>query len=243
RRTLSADGAAARDAGGASSQASAALATASAAVTSSRDALTAALDQLGGALRAGDAAAAAFDGPEGSLPDPTPTILGENALDPQQLAGWFQSSGYVAGTQASEGQLTTWYIEEGRAEGVRGDLAFAQAVLETGGFSSPDAIQRHNFAGIGHCDTCGAGWTFPSDRLGVRGQIQLLRAFATPGLTAGQLADPPVLPSLDPAKQYREGCCATWPSLTGVWATDPVYGLSILELYVEMLRWAAGRLP
>ncbi len=242
-RTLSIDRAAASDATRGALLASASLATAALAVTRSRDMLTASLDRLTAAQRARDAAAAIFNGPEGSSPDPAPTILGESALNAQQLAGWFQASGYVAQTQATIGQLATWYIEEGRAEGVRSDLAFAQAVLETGGFASPDAMLRHNFAGIGHCDTCAAGWTFPSDRLGVRGQIQLLRAFATPGLTAAQLANPPALPSLDPAKQSREGCCSTWPSLTGVWATDPFYALSILQLYVQMLSWAISHLP
>jgi hypothetical protein len=242
-RTLSVDRAAAGYAARGASRASTSLAAAAAAVTRSRDMLTASLDRLAAAQRTRDAAAAVFNGPEGASPAPAPTILGESALNAQQLAGWFQASGYAAQTQATIGQLATWYIEEGRAEGVRGDLAFAQAVLETGGFASPDAVARHNFAGIGHCNTCAAGWTFPSDRLGVRGQIQLLRAFATPGLTAAQLANPPVLPSLDPAKQFREGCCSTWPSLTGVWATDPVYALSILQLYVQMLSWAISHLP
>ena len=54
-------------------------------------------------------------------------------------------------------------------------MAFAQAVLETGGFSSPDAVDLNNYAGIGHCDTCGQGWAFPSPQAGVLGQLQLLR--------------------------------------------------------------------
>ncbi|MDA8062621.1 MAG: glucosaminidase domain-containing protein, partial [Actinomycetota bacterium] len=186
-------------------------------------------------------AAANFDGPEGNSPDPVPTILGRPALDAAQLAGWFEASGYVALTRTSVSQLARWYIEEGDAEGVRGDLAFAQAVLETGGFSSPDAVGQNNFAGIGHCDSCARGWKFPSARLGVRAQVQLLRTYAQPGLTASELADPPVLASLDPQSQYAEGCCRTWPSLTGVWATDPVYGRSILVLYQQMLAWALAQ--
>lgn len=239
-RTLAGDRAAVRAARAGRAGADRARAGARAAVADARDTLTAALSQLTSATAARDAAAAAFDGPEGQTPDPVPTILGRSALDAAQLAGWFRSAGYVAQTRASIQRLAAWYVEEGKAEGVRGDLAFAQAVLETGGFSSPDAILRHNFAGIGHCDSCGAGWAFPDDHLGVRGQIQLLRTYATPGLTAGGLVHPPALPTLDPARQSARGCCATWPALTGVWATDPVYGRSILELYEQMLSWAAG---
>ncbi|HET9071393.1 MAG TPA: glucosaminidase domain-containing protein [Acidimicrobiales bacterium] len=214
------------------------LAAATASVGGARAGLAAAQGDLHQAQAERNLAAAGFDGPEGSSPDPPPSILGRPALDARQLAGWFTASGYVAATQASITQLARWYIEEGDAEGVRGDLAFAQAVLETGGFASPDAVAQHNFAGIGHCNSCATGWRFPNDRLGVRAQIQLLRTYAQPGLTAAQLANPPVVPALDPSRQYVEGCCTTWPSLTGVWATDPLYGRSILLMYQSMLAWA-----
>ena len=217
------------------------LAAADGGVGAARRQLLAAVAELRRARVGRDLATAAFDGPEGSSPDPVPTILGRPALDATQLAGWFSASGYSALTRAPVGELARWYIEEGDAEGVRGDLAFAQAVLETGGFTSSDAVSDNNFAGIGHCDTCAHGWKFPSARLGVRAQIQLLRTYAQPGLTAAGLADPPVLAALDPSSQSAEGCCRTWPSLTGVWATDPVYGRSILVLYQDMLAWALAQ--
>jgi hypothetical protein len=59
-----------------------------------------------------------------------------------------------------------WFIEEGQAEGIRGDIAFAQAVLETGGFANNDSVLANNFSGIGHCDTCESGWRFPSPQMG-----------------------------------------------------------------------------
>lgn len=216
------------------------LAAAEGGVGSDRRELAGALEQLRRASAQRQAAVASFDGAEGNSPDPVPTILGRPALDAGQLTGWFDQSGYSALTRAPVSELARWYIEEGDAEGVRGDLAFAQAVLETGGFSSSDAVSDNNFAGIGHCDSCAHGWKFPSARLGVRAQIQLLRTYAQPGLTAAGLADPPVIAALNPSSQSAEGCCRTWPSLTGVWATDPVYGQSILELYQDMLAWALG---
>lgn len=164
------------------------------------------------------------------------SILGGSALTPRQLAGWYRSQGYADLTSAPVLQLATWYVKAGDAEGVRGDVAFAQAVLETGGFSSPDAVNLSNFAGIGHCDSCPSGWAFPSPRAGVVGQLQLLRIWSGAGTAPG--GPGPVLAALTPSAQKESGCCATWESLTGVWATDPYYGAEILGIYQQILGWA-----
>ena len=170
------------------------------------------------------------------------SILGPSALNARQLAGWFDAQGYSDLTAATITQLASWYVQAGATEGVRGDVAFAQAVLETGGFSSPDAVALNNYAGIGHCDTCAAGWAFPSPHGGVIGHLQLLRIFAT-AVPAPRKAPPPVLPALTPAHQGRAGCCPTWESLTGTWATDPIYAFSVLSMYESMLQFAATMPP
>jgi flagellum-specific peptidoglycan hydrolase FlgJ len=167
------------------------------------------------------------------------SVMGPSVLSSKQLSAWFNAQGYVDQTPAAIVQLTAWYVQEGAAEGVRGDVAFAQAVLETGGFDSPDAVGLNNYAGIGHCDTCSAGWAFPSPVGGVLGQLQLLRIFAG-GQSPAAATPPPVLPSLTPAQQGRSGCCQTWESLTGVWATDPTYGAQILSIYQQMLVSASS---
>jgi hypothetical protein len=167
------------------------------------------------------------------------SVMGPSVLNSNQLSAWFNAQGYVDVTSATVSQLAAWYVQEGTVEGVRGDMAFAQAVLETGGFGSPDAVGLNNYAGIGHCDTCSAGWAFPSPVGGVLGQEQLLRIFAGgQGQPAG--APAPVLPALTPAEEGRSGCCQTWESLTGVWATDPTYGDQILSIYQQMLAFASN---
>jgi hypothetical protein len=170
------------------------------------------------------------------------SILGPSALNASQLAGWFSAQGYTDLTAATIDQLAGWYIKAGAVEGVRGDVAFAQAVLETGGFSSPDAVVLNNYAGIGHCDSCVAGWAFPAPHGGVVGHLQLLRIFAS-AAPAPRRAPGPVLPALTPAHQSRAGCCPTWESLTGTWATDPIYAFSILLTYESMLQFAATMPP
>ena len=159
------------------------------------------------------------------------SILGGSALSAAQLAGWFESQGFVDYTSASISDLAAWYVQAGAAEGVRGDVAFAQAVLETAGFSSPDAIQLSNFAGIGHCDSCSSGWSFPGPYDGVIGHVELLRIFAA-GSTSG------AYPSMVPSQEISAACCSTVESLTGVWATDPTYGQQILDIYSQMLSYA-----
>ncbi|HUJ65107.1 MAG TPA: glucosaminidase domain-containing protein [Acidimicrobiales bacterium] len=169
------------------------------------------------------------------------SVMGPSVLNAGQLSAWFNARGYVDLTPATISQLAAWYVQEGAVEGVRGDVAFAQAMLETGGFDSPDAIGLNNYAGIGHCDSCSAGWDFPSPRGGVLGQVQLLRIFASAQADPPSLPGP-VLPALAPAQEGRRGCCQTWESLTGIWATDPTYGAQILSIYQQMLAFA-GSMP
>ena len=175
-----------------------------------------------------------------STPARALSLLGGSALGAAQLAAWYHWEGYADFTSAPIEQLAAWYLQAGNQERVRGDVAFAQAILETGGFSSPDAVDLNNYAGIGHCDSCSSGWQFPSPNGGVVGQIQLLRIFATtsPPPTG---APGPVLPSLTVGQQHEAGCCPSVESLTGVWATDPTYDTQILSIYQSMLDFALTR--
>ena len=48
-------------------------------------------------------------------------------------------------------ELAETYLEEGKIEGVRGDVAFAQALKETGYFKYGGDVKpdQHNYTGIG----------------------------------------------------------------------------------------------
>src|SRR6202011_2608818 len=88
----------------------------------------------------------------------SPTILSPSALTAAELADWFASTGKVVATTVPIPDLAAAYVNAGQAEGVRGDIAFAQSILETGYFSFPAGGQLtgadNNFAGIGACDSC-----------------------------------------------------------------------------------------
>lgn len=168
-----------------------------------------------------------------------PTILGLATLNVDELVAFSRTRGVVRTTVPIE-ELARYFLEEGAYEGVRGDIAFAQAILETGNFGfegSMVAPRQNNFGGMGACDSCRTGTTFATARLGVRAQMQLLHAYADPGLTTATLANPRV-PGVDPDTLWVRGCCQTWIDMDGVWATGRFYGEHILSIYGEMLRAA-----
>jgi len=176
-------------------------------------------------------------------------IMGDARLTAAQIAAWFHSTGQVAqlaaGTTIDE--LATMYIDEGAAEHVRGDVAFAQAVIETGSFGQ---TRGNNYAGIGNCDSCnGQGLVFPTPLDGVRAQIQLLRSYADPSSRAANLAHPPEPalfggPPAAAAASYDsfsyKGSAPVWNVMgNGKWATDPDYATKVLEIYARMVGFAA----
>ena len=80
---------------------------------------------------------------EGEIADDgTPSILGASVLTVADLRAWWASTGRGQpsrlGIDIDIGDLIALYLSEGDAEGVRGDLALAQAVLETGHFTNSD---------------------------------------------------------------------------------------------------------
>lgn len=114
--------------------------------------------------------------------------------------------------------LAQIFIDEGAKESVRGDGAFCQALIETGYFKFGGDVQpgQHNYAGLGA--TGGVpGLTFPDDRMGIRAQIQHLKAYAT--------TEPLVQACVDPRYKYvSKGCASTFEQLSGKWAVPGYSG-------------------
>jgi hypothetical protein len=172
-------------------------------------------------------------------------IMGPARLAPAQLVAWFRArtpppSGTYAASEPVEA-LAAYFVEEGAAEGVTGDVAFVQSVLETGWFRFGGTVQpwMNNFAGIGATDSGPAPATFPDARTGIRAQIQHLRAYADPSAYACTV--PPLhRPCVDPRFHLvlPKGRAPTWNQLgSGNWASAPHYAASILTLYDEVLAF------
>lgn len=179
-----------------------------------------------------------------TVPSPTSgavSIMGASQLSAPQLVAWFDGrlprpSGSYAATEPIDA-LAQYFVEEGAAEGVAGDVAFMQSVVETGWFRFQGSVPawRNNFAGIGASDANPEPAAFPDARTGVRAQIQHLRAYADP--TAAACEMPPLHnPCVDPRFDLvvPKGKAPTWNLMgNGNWATASTYAASILALYDE----------
>ena len=178
------------------------------------------------------------------------SLVGPTTLNAAQMAGWWRAHYSTANLTVSIDELAQMYVDEGTAENVRGDAAFAQAVLETGGFRSAPG---NNFAGMGWCDSCSTGRVFPTARDGVRAQIQHLRNYGDQLSRASQLAHPasvywyaPSSLSQAVADQnfdtfFAKGWALTWNQMGhGNWATDPNYSDKVMKLYASMVAFAQG---
>jgi peptidoglycan hydrolase CwlO-like protein len=179
----------------------------------------------------------------GALRAANDPVMGQSLLTADQMVAWFNAQGYhprLSDTTVAE--LAQIYVDEGNAENVRGDFAFAQAVVETGGFS---AAADHNYSGIGWCDSCSRGIVFPTPRDGVRAQIQLLLNYADSDSRAANLHEPlsPYLwRSADAFDTYfAKGWAPTWHDMGhGNWATDPNYSGKVIGVYNAMSAFANG---
>ncbi|MBP1633789.1 MAG: Mannosyl-glycoprotein endo-beta-N-acetylglucosaminidase [Acidobacteria bacterium] len=183
-------------------------------------------------------------------PSPLPVvgIMGEPRLTAAQLAAWFDGrAGNREAYSASVpvGTLAQYYIEEGAAEGITGDVAFVQAIVETGWFRFEGLVRagQNNFAGIGATDASAAPASFADARLGVRAQVQHLRAYADP--TALACESPPLHhPCADPRFHLvtPKGKARSWNEMGGGnWATAGGYGETIVRLYLDAVAHSAAR--
>ncbi len=134
-------------------------------------------------------------GPDAPTEEAKTAIMGEARATAQQMALYCRSKNAEPKiTSCSLEELAEMYLEEGKAEGVRGDVAWAQSLHETGFFKFGGIVQpgQNNFAGIGalNGNSAGQAATFPDPRTGVRAQIQHLKAYASKEPLVNACVDP-----------------------------------------------------
>ena len=134
--------------------------------------------------------------------------------------------------------MIPYYLSEGRAEGIRGDIAFAQSCLETGNFTftgSAVTLEQNNFCGLGVLENSMKGAAFDTPQLGIRAQIQHLKAYANSAPLQNDCIDPRfhlVTRGAAPTVQYlgiQEN-----PQGYG-WAAGADYGVKILNILENIL--------
>ena len=125
------------------------------------------------------------------------------------------------------------YLSEGAAEGIRGDVAFAQSCLETGNFTfsgSAVTLDQNNFCGMGVTANGMKGNSFKNPKTGIRAQIQHLKAYAS--------TQPLSQKCVDPRYPYVQKSCAPYVEWLGIqenpqgrgWAAGAGYGNKILDI-------------
>lgn len=129
------------------------------------------------------------------------------------------------------------FHEVGARYGIKGDIAFCQAIIETGWFRfnggtavTPD---QHNYCGLGVERRGHRGCSFETAAEGVAAFMQHLFAYcSTEPLPVDEVL-------LDPRFNFIErGTAPCWEDLSGKWAMNPRYGDTILDLYRRMAREA-----
>lgn len=122
-------------------------------------------------------------------------IMGEAVATAAQMALFCWSKNAEPKlTSCSLEQLAEMFLEEGKAEGVRGDVAFAQSLLETGYFKFGGIVlpTQNNYGGLGalNGDSTGQAASFPDPRTGIRAQIQHLKAYGSTAALVNPCVDP-----------------------------------------------------
>ena len=123
----------------------------------------------------------------------------------------------------------------GSREGVRQDLAFAQALVETGFFRFGGDVkpEQNNFCGLGTTGGGVKGAHFKTPEIGVRAHIQHLLAYTTQKHPSTKIVDPRY--DLAHAIRLERGLCDTWYKLNGTWAMSPNYSEKIMGVWQRML--------
>lgn len=139
-------------------------------------------------------------------------------------------------------ELARMFIEEGEAEGVRGDVAFAQSLHETGYFKFGGIVlpSQNNYAGIGALNGNAAGQaaSFPDPRTGVRAQIQHLKAYASTEALVNERVDPRFSLVVRGVAPYVEWLGAADNPQGRGWAVPGAgYGANIVKLLGQILAY------
>lgn len=162
---------------------------------------------------------------------------GKTAIMGTAVATAKQMQEYIKKVNANVAQsvidMIPFYLSEGKTEGVRGDIAFAQSCLETGNFGfsqSAVTLDQNNFAGMGVTQNGMKGLSFETPQLGIRCQIQHLKAYASTDALKNE--------NIDPRFKYVTRGSAPYVEWLGIqenpkgigWAAGAGYGEKILSI-------------
>lgn len=163
-------------------------------------------------------------------------IMGTAVATVQQMQSYIQKVNPAVPKSVID--MVEYYISEGKTEGVRGDIAFAQSCLETGNFTfngSAVTLDQNNFAGIGVTKNGMKGNSFSHPWIGIRAQIQHLKAYASNEKLYGVCVDPRFCYVKRRIAPYVEWLGIQENPQGGGWAAGKNYGSKILEILAKII--------
>lgn len=160
-------------------------------------------------------------------------IMGKAQVTVEQMVAFLLQNNPNPKISCTPEQLVKYFIDEGNIEGIRGDIAFAQSIKETGYFRYGGQVlpEQNNYAGIGATNNSpvGKGAWFDAAQIGVRAQIQHLKAYANKETLKNPCVDPRF-------SLVTRGVAPNWEDLNGRWAVPgPNYGQDIIAIWNKML--------
>ena len=180
---------------------------------------------------------------ESKVVEGTYLIEGTTSVSVKQMTDYFRQSKYSYPTDImKKGGASTIeefcqiYYEEAEKEGIKAEVAFAQAMKETGWlqFKGDVKAEQYNFAGMGATGNGVTGESFKDVREGVRAQIQHLKAYgSTKDLNQT---------CVDNRFKYVERGCSIYVEWLGIpnnpknkgWAAADGYGVDIVKMIQKM---------
>ena len=169
--------------------------------------------------------------------DSLTAIMGKAVATAEQMAAYLKKKNPSVAQSVLD--MIPLYLSEGEAEGVRGDIAFAQSCLETGNFTfsgSAVSLKQNNFCGLGVTQRGRAGLSFGSPQLGIRAQVQHLKAYASTDKLRNE--------KVNPRFRYVTRGCAPYVEWLGQkenpqgkgWAAGEKYGEKILSILKAVME-------
>lgn len=172
------------------------------------------------------------------------SISGTNSVTVSQMVKYFNKKAIYPSEDLKKGGASTIeefcqiYYEECEAEGIKVEVAFIQAMHETGNlkFGGDVKIEQFNFAGLGATGNGNPGNSFKDVREGVRAQVQHLKCYANKEPLKNDCVDPRWEEWLRGKAPYVEWLSKdNNPNGIG-WATDPKYAEKLLAGISELKK-------
>jgi len=158
-------------------------------------------------------------------------IIGTAVVTAEQMTAYIKAKNPSVAQPVID--MIPLYLSEGQTEGVRGDIAFAQSCLETGNFKFENTavtLAQNNFCGMGVTSKGKTGNSFDTAQLGIRAQVQHLKAYACEDALVNACIDPRFKYVARGSAEYVEWLGQKENPNGKGWATGKGYGEKILTI-------------